>query len=96
MWFIGVEEEQETSAPPPKKIPGSALALSNANSIWNARTRFNEFIRTPKCFVGKQKTNKHETNKLQCLFIEVSLIYWPGWYFMYFYKSALYLHFRIC
>ena len=20
MWFIGVEEEQETSAPPPKKI----------------------------------------------------------------------------
>ena len=24
MWFIGVEVEQETSAPPPKKIPGSA------------------------------------------------------------------------
>ena len=24
MWFIGVEEEQETSAPPPKKNPGSA------------------------------------------------------------------------
>ena len=23
-WFIGVEVEQETSAPPPKKIPGSA------------------------------------------------------------------------
>ena len=30
--------------------------LSNSNSIWNARTRFNEFIRTPKCFVGKQIT----------------------------------------
>ena len=27
MWFIGVEEEQETSAPPPKKNPGSAPAL---------------------------------------------------------------------
>ena len=27
MWFIGVEVEQETSAPPPKKNPGSALAL---------------------------------------------------------------------
>ena len=25
MWFIGVEVDQETSAPPPKKHPGSAL-----------------------------------------------------------------------
>ena len=25
MWFIGVEVEQETTAPPPKKNPGSAL-----------------------------------------------------------------------
>ena len=24
MWFIGVEVEQETIAPPPKKNPGSA------------------------------------------------------------------------
>ena len=23
--------------------------LSNSNSIWNARTRFNDFLRTPKC-----------------------------------------------
>ena len=28
MWFIGVEVQQETSAPPPKKSPGSAPALS--------------------------------------------------------------------
>ena len=27
MWFIGVEVEQEMSAPPPKKNPGSAPAL---------------------------------------------------------------------
>ena len=27
LWFIGVEVEQETSAPPPKKNPGSAPAL---------------------------------------------------------------------
>ena len=27
MWFIGVEVEQETSASPPKKNPGSAPAL---------------------------------------------------------------------
>ena len=26
MWFISVEVEQETSAPPPKKNPGSAPA----------------------------------------------------------------------
>ena len=32
MWFIGVEVEQETSAPPPKKNPGSAPA----NSIYIA------------------------------------------------------------
>ena len=28
MWFIGVEVEQETSAPPPKKTPGSAPVLA--------------------------------------------------------------------
>ena len=27
MWFIGVEVEQETSAPPPNKKPGSAPAV---------------------------------------------------------------------
>ena len=27
MWFIGVEVEQETSAPPPEKNPGSAPVL---------------------------------------------------------------------
>ena len=26
MWFIGVEVEQETSVPPPRKNPGSAHA----------------------------------------------------------------------
>ena len=26
MWFIGVEVERETTAPPPKKNPGSAPA----------------------------------------------------------------------
>ena len=31
MWFIGVEVEQETSAPPPKKNPGSAPVISCVN-----------------------------------------------------------------
>ena len=29
MWFIGVEIEQETSAPPPKKNPGSAPEVND-------------------------------------------------------------------
>ena len=29
MWFIGVEVEQETRAPPPKKNPGSAPVTSS-------------------------------------------------------------------
>ena len=28
MWFIGVEVEEETSAPPPKKNPGSTPDLA--------------------------------------------------------------------
>ena len=28
MWFVGVEVEQETSAPPPEKNPGSALVAT--------------------------------------------------------------------
>ena len=33
LWFIGVEVEQETSAPPPKKNPGSAPAMCPYVSI---------------------------------------------------------------
>ena len=36
MWFIGVEVEQETSAPPPKKNPGSAPVCS--------KTRYQMFL----------------------------------------------------
>ena len=32
MWFIGVELEQETSAPPPKKNRGSAPVLGGLTS----------------------------------------------------------------
>ena len=32
MWFIAVEVEQEMSAPPPKKNPGSAPAMSTNQS----------------------------------------------------------------
>ena len=33
MWFIGVEVEQETSAPPPKKNPGSAPDYCNESVL---------------------------------------------------------------
>ena len=33
MWFIGVEVEQETSAPPPKRNPGSAPVLEGGTKI---------------------------------------------------------------
>ena len=33
MWFIGVEVEQEMSAPPPKKNPGSAPGMVSSTSL---------------------------------------------------------------
>ena len=41
MWFIGVEVEQETSAPPPKKNPGSApdLPLSAVTEVIKTTTK---------------------------------------------------------
>ena len=33
MWFIGVELEPETSAPPPKKYPGSAPGANNEDDV---------------------------------------------------------------
>ena len=40
MWFIGVEVEQETSAPPPKKNPGSAPAKCEVLRILRSKTPF--------------------------------------------------------
>ena len=39
MWFIGVEVEQETSAPPPKKNPGSAPVNDDATIYNNDENR---------------------------------------------------------
>ena len=35
MWFIGVEVEHETSAPPPKRNPGSAPVTHFISPPWN-------------------------------------------------------------
>ena len=50
LWFIGVELEQETSAPPPKKNPGSAPAVSQLFG----------FLRHD-CFPLKESKNKVTT-----------------------------------
>ena len=42
MWFIGVEVEQETSAPPPKKNPGSAPAIL-VHSLFLFQPQFKSF-----------------------------------------------------
>ena len=39
MWFIGVEVEQETSAPLPKKNPGSAPVMYCSQTIDNETER---------------------------------------------------------
>ena len=37
MWFIGVEVEQETSVPPPKKNPGSAPVGSPLAAVFKSQ-----------------------------------------------------------
>ena len=45
MWFIGVEVEQETSAPPPKKILDPPLGYTGKNcSIGKPHNTFIEWI----------------------------------------------------
>ena len=41
MWFIGVEVEQETSAPPPKKNPGSAPGTYGLwyRAVWSVEVK---------------------------------------------------------
>ena len=44
MWFIGVEVEQETSAPPPKKNPGSTPLLGTmVSTIYFSNVIFDVF-----------------------------------------------------
>ena len=59
MWFIGVEVEQETSAPPPKKNPGSAPAASNFSL--QSFLLFNQtvlFMRVKRVVMNKDKMSR--------------------------------------
>ena len=44
MWFIGVEVEQETSAPPSKKNPGSAPDSERATSSFRYISEANKKV----------------------------------------------------
>ena len=55
MWFVGVEVEQETSAPSPKKNPGSAPAVYTVSlkSFLNREGNTIEgFVRNRVCILG--------------------------------------------
>ena len=44
MWFIGVEVEQETSAPPPKKNPGSAPDIASKALVVALKKKTEDFL----------------------------------------------------
>ena len=50
MWFIGVEVEQETSAPPPKKNPGSAPVFQRINGFFSSQLSCQLFSPLPHGF----------------------------------------------
>ena len=60
MWFIGVEIEQETSAPPPKNNPGSATASCDVFETFSALTLSRIF----PCYFSKKAKDesKHSEN----------------------------------
>ena len=49
--------------------------LSNSNLIWNARTRLNEFIRNPMCFVACVQTSPLPQKKSGFFLLEVGRLY---------------------
>ena len=64
MWFIGVEVEKETSAPPPKENPGSAPARATFIKILKQQSicqRCNEV-----CWIRDQSSLPH------CRFLDVT------------------------
>ena len=56
MWFIAVEVEQETSAPPPNKNPGSAPA----HWLLRGHMTFNNENASRQCFPWNQSLSVKE------------------------------------
>ena len=54
MWFIGVEVEQETSAPPPKKILDPPLLLLRSEKVFSFRNSvLMHFVNLKKIFLSE-------------------------------------------
>ena len=64
MWFIGVEEGQETSAPPPKKNPGSAPGSLKAGPLNTGLTvsRKTKLDETPPLKINRILTREFNSN----------------------------------
>ena len=60
MWFIVVELEQETSAPPPKKIPGSAPELASQRKLYAFSFICDTFRLLLGLLQGMNTTNKEQ------------------------------------
>ena len=67
MWFIGVEVEQETSAPPPKKNPGSTpvtihtltdvIIIFITNQLLSISTEFQETVESDPSRHPRERRN---------------------------------------
>ena len=64
LWFIGVEAEQEMSAPPPKKNPGSAPASAQASLCWREAGESTK----GRCMENNGKRKEKKTRG-SCLFL---------------------------
>ena len=75
MWFIGVEVEQETSAPPPKKNPGSALGTCNCCfcTVLGLKIFHKISPRTHNNYL--QQNHCYDMSSGCCLLLELNL--WP-------------------
>ena len=78
MWFIGVEEEQETSAPPPKKNPGSAPEKHIRTSAYNHRSSECALLRTGTLLHCTWLIVKHSTRKGKTNLTEFNFFIWPS------------------
>ena len=83
MWFIGVEVEQETSAPPPKKNPGSAPARGHLHNRVKGHKQHSSTIAKhyknvhgmiPQDLLRRFDTFKKCRNKFDCLVYEMLFI----------------------
>ena len=65
MWFIDVEVEQETSAPPPKKYPGSAPASFHESKTYVSEHLCMRDISAFRCnfMTGLQDLEMHRKTK---------------------------------